>query len=75
MICCLWPCALVYTTADGRINAIRYGDVISIDMQHMQHNDYNWPYFAPVINDSDMCVGVICDSIVITEDVDTHTWV
>ena len=69
------PCSLVYNTANERLNVIRYGDAISVDMQYMQHNGHNWSYFAPVINDSDIHVGVICESIIITEDIDTYEWV
>ena len=69
------PCGLVFTTPNGRLNAIRYGDIISVDMQHRQHNNYNWPYFAPMISNSDMKIGVICEAIVITEDIETYAWV
>ena len=61
------PCSLVFTTANGRSNAIRYGDVLSLDMQHRQHNKHNWPYFGPVIKTSDMTICIICEAIVISE--------
>ncbi len=66
------PCSLVFTTANGRNNAIRYGDVISLDMQHRQHNKHNWPYFGPIVKTSDMSIGVICEAIVISENIDSY---
>ena len=69
------PCSLVFTTSNGRNNAIRYGDVISLDMQHRQHNKHNWPYFGPVVKTSDMSIGVICEAIVISETIDSYAWV
>ena len=69
------PCSLVFTTANGRNNAIRYGDVISLDMQHRQHNKHNWPYFGPIVKTSDMSIGVICEAIVISENIDSYAWV
>ena len=69
------PCALVFTTLDGRLNAIKYGELVTIDMQHRQHNNQNWPYFAPVIKDMDMKIGVLCEAMVISEDVDAYAWV
>ena len=69
------PCSLIFTTPNGRMNAIRYEEVIMIDMQNKQHNIQNWSYFAPVIKDMDMKVGVICEAIVISEDIDTYAWV
>ena len=69
------PCALMFTTPNGRSNAIRFGDILSLDMQHRQHNNHNWPYFAPVVKDGEMNIGVICESIVISEDIDSYAWV
>lgn len=69
------PCSLVFTTVNGRLNSIKYGDVISIDMQHRQHNDQNWPYFAPVIKDMNMNIGVICEALVLSEDLEAYAWV
>ena len=69
------PCSLVFTTANGRNDDIRYGDVISLDMQHRQHNKHNWPYFGPIVKTSDMSIGVICEAIVISENIDSYAWV
>ncbi len=62
----------MFTTPDGCLNAIRYGDMISVNMQHREHNYYNWPYFAPMISNSEMKIGVMCEIIVITKDIETY---
>lgn len=63
------------TTQTGRVNAIRFGSLLALDMQHRQHNDQNWPYFAPVIKDGDLSIGVICEAVVITENHGSYAWV
>ena len=68
-------CSLVFTAANGRNKAIRYRDAISLDMQHRQHNKHNWPYYGPIVKTSDMSIGMICEAIVISEDIDSYAWV
>ena len=65
------PCSIVFTTANGQGNAIRQ----SLDMQQRQHNKHNWPYLGPVIETCEMTIGVICKEIIISENIDSYTWV
>ena len=69
------PTALLYMTARMRYNLIRFGDIIFIDGQKRKYNKLNWPYIGPVIKNSDGRIGVTCEAIVTTEDIDTYTWV
>ena len=46
-----------------------------IDAQKRKYNKLNWPYIGPVIKNSDNRIGVTCEAIVTTEDIDTYTWI
>ena len=62
-------------TARMRYNLIRYGNIMFIDGQKRKYNKLNWPYIGPCIRNSDNRVGVTCEAIVTSEDIDTYTWV
>ena len=69
------PTALLYMTSRMRYNLIRYGNIMFIDGQKRKYNRLNWPYIGPVIKNSDNRIGVTCEAIVTTEDIDTYTWI
>ena len=69
------PTALLYMTSRMRYNLIRFGNIMFIDAQKRKYNKLNWPYIGPVIKNSDNRIGVTCEAIVTTEDIDTYTWI
>ena len=69
------PTAILYMTSRMRYNLIRYGNIMFIDGQKRKYNKLNWPYIGPVIKNSDNRIGVTCEAIVTTEDIDTYTWI
>ena len=69
------PTALLYMTSRMRYNLLRYGNIIFIDGQKRKYNKLNWPYIGPVIKNSDNRIGVTCEAIVTSEDLDTYTWI
>ena len=69
------PTALLYMTSRMRYNLLRYGNILFLDGQKRRFNKLNWPYIGPVIKNSDNRIGVTCESIVTTEDIDTYTWI
>ena len=69
------PDAIVYRIPMMRSNLLRYGYILFLDAQKRQHNEYNWPYIAPCIKDHENSIGLICESIVISEDLDTYAWI
>ena len=69
------PTELLYMTSRMRYNLLRYGNIMFIDGQKRKYNKLNWPYIGPVIKNSDNRIGVTCEAIVTTEDIDTYTWI
>ena len=69
------PTAILYMTSRMRYNLIRYGNIMFIDGQKRKYNKLNWPYIGPVIKNSDNRIGVTCEAIVTSEDIDTYTWI
>ena len=69
------PLAILYMTSRMRYNLLRYGNIMFIDGQKRNYNKLNWPYIGPCIRNSDNHVGVTCEAIVTSEDIDTYTWV
>ena len=69
------PTALLYMTSRMRYNLLRYGNIIFIDGMKRQYNKLNWPYIGPVIKNSDNRIGVTCEAIVTTEDMETYIWI
>ena len=69
------PTAIMYMTSRMRYNLLRYGNVMFIDGQKRKYNKLNWPYIGPVIKNSDNRIGVTCEAIVTSEDIDTYIWV
>ena len=65
----------MWMTPKMRSNLVRFGDVLFLDAQKRQHNEYAWPYIGPCIKDHEMCIGVVCESIVISEDLYTYAWI
>ena len=58
-----------------RSNLLRFGDILFLDAQKRGHNSYNWPYIGPVIKDHNLKIGLVAESIVISEDLDTYAWI
>ena len=69
------PTALLYMTSRMRYNLLRFGNIMFIDGQKRKYNQLNWPYIGPVVKNSDNRIGVTCEAIVTTEDIDTYTWI
>jgi len=69
------PNGLVYMTPMMRSNLLRFGDILFLDAQKRGHNSYNWPYIGPVIKDHNLKIGLVAESIVIAEDLDTYAWI
>ena len=69
------PIALVFLTAEGRKNLLRYPNIIFTDAQNREHNNFGWPYIALVVKDMDMKIAVTCEALAITEDLETYSWI
>ena len=69
------PTAILYMTTRMRYNLLRYGNIMFLDGQKRRYNNLDWPYIGPVIKNSDNRIGVTCEAIVTSEDIDTYTWV
>ena len=69
------PNGLIYMTPMMCSNLLRFGDMLFLDAQKRGHNSYNWPYIGPVIKDHNLKIGLVAESIVISEDLDTYAWI
>jgi hypothetical protein len=66
------PNGIVWMTTDMKKLLRRHGHLLFLDYQKRQFNKVNWPYFGPVAIDGDFKIGVVAESLFITESLDGY---
>jgi hypothetical protein len=69
------PTAAVWMTHEMKARLLRYATVIFLDAQKRQFNNLNWPYIGPVVLDNECRVGVIAESLVLSECEESYKFV
>ena len=69
------PEGILWMTKVMRTNVIRYGDIISLDMQKRQYNRMGFPFCSPVCKDGENNVVPAAESIVIEESDSMYIWI
>ena len=69
------PNGIVWMTSVMRARLLRYGHLIALDYQKRKFNKLSWPYCGPVIIDGDNEIGVIAESLNLSESLDGYTFV
>ena len=65
----------MFMTPRNRYNLIRFGNIIFLDAQKRQMNEFCWPYIGPVIKNGENKVGTVCESIVTGETLSFYVWI
>jgi hypothetical protein len=69
------PDGIVRVIKEMKINLLRFGDVMFLDVQKHQYNKLCWPYIGPVVKTNENQICCVADSIVITEDINMYKWI
>ena len=69
------PEGILWMTKMMRTNVIKYGDIISLDMQKRQYNRMGFPFCSPVCKDGENNVAPAAESIVIEESDSMYIWI
>ena len=61
-------------TPSMKKNVLKYDDVLFLDMQKRQINDFNWPYCSVMMTNGDKPGVSACESIVCEESTQMYVW-
>ena len=69
------PEAILWMTPQMKLKLIRFGDILFLDAQKRPYNHFGWPYIGVTIKDGWNRVGVCCEGICATEDLEVYEWI
>lgn len=69
------PQGVVWMTKSMKEKWVRFGSTISLDAMKRQLNSLHWPYIAPVVQDQELRVCVIAESLMIEESYASYAFV
>ena len=69
------PNGIVWMTSIMKARLLRYGHLIALNYQKRKFNELSWPYCCGPVIDGDNKIGVIAESLNLSESLDGYTFV
>ena len=69
------PDAIMWMMPHNKKVLRRYPEVLSLDMQKVQYNKYNWPYCSLIFHGGENIGEQGCECIVCEESIDMYHWI